>query len=91
MEGCSGCSLGPAQMECWSISFVVHQNLGVMPLWIQQLNYHDVLIEFNSDVDMEWVAQKLLRMEQWMGPHVTLSVSTIVMKKGFGNSEEQNG
>ena len=63
LEGQSGCSLGPAQMECWSIALIVHQELGVMPLWIQQLNHHDVLIEF----DVEWVVQKLLRMEWWMG------------------------
>ena len=38
-----------------------------MPLQIQQLNHDDVLIEFDSEFDVEWVAQKLLRMEQWMG------------------------
>ena len=38
LEGHSGCSLGPAQMECQSIASVVHQELGVMPMWSQQLN-----------------------------------------------------
>ena len=37
-----------------------------MPLQIQQLNHHDALIEFDSEVDVEWVVQKLLMMEQWM-------------------------
>ena len=63
LEGHSGCSLGPAHRKCWSIALVVHQALGVMPLWIQWLNYCDLLIEFDIEVDMEWVAQKLLRME----------------------------
>ena len=67
LEGCSGCGLGPTQMECQSITLIMHQELGVMPLWIQWLNYHDVLIEFDSEVDVGWVAQKLLRMEWWMG------------------------
>ena len=39
-----------------------------MPLQIQQLNYHYVLIEFDSKVDVEWVAQKLLRVEWWVAP-----------------------
>ena len=54
-----------------------------MLLQIQQLNYYDVLIEFIGDIDVEWVVQKLLRMKWWKGPHVTLSVSPIVMKKSF--------
>ena len=63
LEGCSGCSLGPVQMECQSITLIVHQELGILILQILWLNYHDVLIEFDSEVDVEWVAQKLLRME----------------------------
>ena len=35
LEGQSDCSLGPAQMECWSIALIVHQELGIMPLRIQ--------------------------------------------------------
>ena len=66
LEGQSSCSLGPAQMECQPIALVIHQELAVMPLQIQQLN-HDVLIEFDGEVDVEWVVQKLLRMEEWMG------------------------
>ena len=31
LEGQSGSSLGPAQMECWSMTLVVYQELGVMP------------------------------------------------------------
>ena len=58
LEGQSGGSLGPAQTECQSIALVMHQELEVMPLRIQQLSYHDVLIEFDSEVDVEWVAQK---------------------------------
>ena len=50
-------------MECWSITLIIHQELGVMSLWIQWLNHHDVLIEFDGEVDVELVAQKLLRME----------------------------
>ena len=65
LEGCSGCSLGPAQMEYWSIILIIHQELGEMSLQKQWPNYCDVLIEFDSEVDVEWVAQKLLRMEQW--------------------------
>ena len=71
LEGQSGCSLGPAQMKCWSITLVMHQELAVMLLRIQQLSHHDVQIEFDSEVDVEWVAQKLLRMEWWMGPLAT--------------------
>ena len=67
LEDHSGCSLGPAQMACQTIALIMHQELGVMPLQIQQLNYHNVLIEFDSEVDVGWVAQKLSRMEWWMG------------------------
>ena len=38
-----------------------------MPMRIQWLNHHDVLIEFDSEADVEWVVQKLLRIEWWMG------------------------
>ena len=31
------------------------------------MNYQDVLVEFDSAVDVKWVAQKLLRMEWGMG------------------------
>ena len=55
----SSFSLGPVQMECWSIALIIHQKQGVIPLQIQWLNHHDVLIEFDSEVDVEWVAQKL--------------------------------
>ena len=54
-------------MECQSITLIIHQELGVMPLWIQWLNYCDVLIEYDSEIDVEWVAWKLLRMKWWMG------------------------
>ena len=33
-QGASG-SLGPAQMECYSIALIMHQELAVMPLRIQ--------------------------------------------------------
>ena len=65
LEVHSDCSLGQAQMKCWSIALIMHQELGVMPLQIWWLNYHDVLIEFNREVDVRWVAQKLFRMEWW--------------------------
>ena len=51
LEGHSGCSLGPAQIDCQSITLIVQQELGVMPLQIQQLNYLNVFIEFDSKVD----------------------------------------
>ena len=35
LEGQSGCILGPAWMECWSVALIIHQELGVMPLQIQ--------------------------------------------------------
>ena len=44
-------------------------------LQMQWSNHHDVLIEFDSKVDVEWVVQKLLRMEQWMGPPCNLEYS----------------
>ena len=91
LEGYSGCSLGPAQMECQSITLIVHQELGAMPLWTQWLNYQDVLIEFDGEVDVEGVAQKLLWMGWWMGPHVTLSVSPVALKEVFYSSGEGNG
>ena len=75
LEGHSGCSLGPAQMECQSIDLIMHQELGVKPLQIQLLNYQDLLTEFDSEVDMEWVAQKLLRMEWLMGAPCNLMCS----------------
>ena len=31
-EGQSGCSLGPAQIECQSVALVIHQELGVVSL-----------------------------------------------------------
>ena len=65
-EGQSGSSLSPTQMECWSITLMVHQELGVMPLRIQQLSHWNMLIKFDSKVDVEWVAQKLLQMLWWM-------------------------
>ena len=61
--GSSWLQLGLAQMECRSIALVVYQELGMMPLRVQQLSYCDVLIEFNSEEDVQWVAQMLLRIE----------------------------
>ena len=49
------------------MALVVHHELGVLPLKVQQLSYQDVLIEFDSSMDVECVIQKLLRMEWWMG------------------------
>ena len=66
LERQAGCNLGLAWTECRYITVVVHQELRVLPLRVQQLSYQDVLIEFDSAVDVEWVAQKLLRMEWWM-------------------------
>ena len=41
-------------MECQSIALIIHQEMGVnAPVQIQQLNYHDVLIEFDTEVDAE--------------------------------------
>ena len=57
---------------------------------IQQLNHHDVLIMFDSDVDVGWVVQKLLRMEWWMGAPCNLKCAPVVMKKGFDISGEGN-
>ena len=34
---------------------------------IQQLSHCDVMIQFDSEDDVEWVAQNQLRMEWWMG------------------------
>ena len=67
LEGQAGCNLVPAQTECTSMTLVVHQELGMLPLKVQQLSYQDALIEFDSIMDVEWVVQKLLRMEWWMG------------------------
>ena len=67
LEGWSGGSFDPAQMECQSVTLIMHQELEVMLLRIQWLSYHGVLIKFDSKVNMECVAQKLLRMEWWMG------------------------
>ena len=78
LEGCYGCSLGLALVECRLIALIIHQELGVMPLWIQQLNYCDVRIEFDVEADVQWVAQKLLRMEWLKGSHVTLSVPVVM-------------
>ena len=91
LEGHCGCRLGLAWTECWSITLVIHQELGVIPMWIQKLNYQDVLIEFYGKADAEWIAQKFVRMEFWMGPHVTSSVFLVVMKKGFYSPGEENG
>ena len=67
LEWQAGYNLGPAQTECRLIALVVHQEIGVLPLKVQQLSYQDVLIEFDSIMDVELVAQKWLRMEWWMG------------------------
>ena len=32
-----------------------------------ELNHHDVLIELDSELDVEWVVQKPLRIEWWRG------------------------
>ena len=34
-----------------------------MSLQIQQLSHHDALKEFDSEVNVDWVACRLLRME----------------------------
>ena len=54
LEGQSGCSLGPAWIECQSIALTIHQILQT-----QWLNHCDVLKKFDSEVDVEWVVQKL--------------------------------
>ena len=46
LEHHSNGSLGPAWVECQSIALVMHQEVEVMPLRIQQLSYHGVLIEW---------------------------------------------
>ena len=51
MSGC-GSDWRPSQMEYQSVTLIMHQELGVMPLWIQWLNYHNVLKEFDSEVDV---------------------------------------
>ena len=66
LEGKAGCNLGPAQTQCRLIALVIHQELRVLPLKVQWLSYWDMLREFDSTVDVEWVAQKLLRMEWWI-------------------------
>ena len=38
-----------------------------MLMLMQQLNHHDILIESDSEVDVEWVVQRLLKIEWWMG------------------------
>ena len=58
---------GQPKTECRLITLVVQQELGALPKKVQQLSYQDVLIEFDNAVDVEWVAQKLLSMEWWMG------------------------
>ena len=54
-----------------------------MPLKIQWVNYHDALIEFDSEADVEWVAQKLLRMEWWMGAPCNLECVTYSNEEGL--------
>ena len=70
-------------MQCLSIVLIMHQELRVMPLWIQWLNYHDVLIEFDSKADVEWVSQKLLRMEWWMGASCNLKCVPCTDEEGL--------
>ena len=84
LEGQSGCSLGPVQMQCQSVALIIHQELGVMPLQIQWLNHHEVLIEFDSELDVEWAVQKLLRMGWWMGVQCNLKCVTCSNKEGLG-------
>ena len=62
LEGLAGGILGPAHTECQSVALVVYQELGVMSLRIQQFSNQDVLIEFDSEVVVEWVTQKLLQL-----------------------------
>ena len=54
-------------MECQSITLMVHQELEMIPLRIQQLSHQGMLIEFDNEVDVQWVAQKLLWKEWWIG------------------------
>ena len=70
---------------------IIYQELAVMPLHIQWIHYYDVLIEFDSEVDMRVGSAETIRMEWWMGAHLTLSVSPVAMKKGFGSSGDVNG
>ena len=91
MKSHSGCSLGPARMEYWSTALVMHQELGGMPLWIKWLNYHNVSIEFDSEVDVGWVAQQLLRMEQWMGASCNLKCAPCSDEEGLQQFREGNG
>ena len=53
--------------QCRSVVLVVHRELRVLPLKVQGLSYQDVLIVFDSGINMEWVAQKLFRMKWCMG------------------------
>ena len=64
--------MGPAQTECRPIMLAVHQELGVMTLRVQSFNYWDVLIEFDSIMDVEQVDEMFLRMEWWMGAQFNL-------------------
>ena len=43
LEGQSGCSSGPAQMKYKSIALIIHLEIEVMPLQIQQFSHHDVI------------------------------------------------
>ena len=83
LEGQSGCSLGPAQMECQIIALTIHQVLEIMPLQIQPLNHHHVLIEFDSEVNVEWVVQKLFRMEWLMGAPCNLGCAPCNDEEGL--------
>ena len=66
LEWKASCTSGLAWTECRCTVLVVHQELKLMPLKVQQSNYWDVLIKLDSPVEMEWVAQKLIRVEWWM-------------------------
>ena len=54
-----------------------------MPLKVQPLNYWDVLIEFDSAMGVEWVAQNCSRLNGGWGLHATLNASPLVMKMYF--------
>ena len=62
-----------------------------MPLQIQQLNHHDLLTKFYSEVDVEWVVQKLLRMKWWIAAPCNLECVPCSDEKGFDSSGKGNG
>ena len=52
--------------KCKTTQLIITQQLGEQPVWIQQLNQCEVLIEVNKGVTTDQAVQELRCIESWV-------------------------